>query len=115
MSEPIVRTFATATGVIAYEVLEAQDGLFYHGVDVSRALAGGLISEETAASVLAAARERLETAGFEDLNLKADHLLLSFTPENQLVLRQPGTPDFRLCNFELVRRNAGMSASPIPG
>ncbi len=94
------------------EVLAAHDGQFYHGVDVARAQVGGMISEESAVSVLGCARERLDAAGFEDLNLKPDHLLLSFTPENQLVTRQAGKPDFRLCNFELMRRKMHLLAGP---
>jgi hypothetical protein len=42
--------------------------------------------------------------GFEDLNLKPDHLLISFDSEQHLVLDTMGKPEVRLCNFELIRR-----------
>jgi len=41
--------------------------------------------------------------GFEDLNLKPDHLLISFDSEQQLVLDTMSKPEVRLCNFELIR------------
>jgi hypothetical protein len=47
---------------------------------------------------------RLEQCGFEDLNPKPDHLLISFDSEQKLVLDTMGKPDLRLCNFELLRR-----------
>ena len=54
--------------------------------------------------MLERARNRMGRAGFEDLNLKPDHLLISFNPQNQMVTDTLGKPDFRLCNFELARR-----------
>ena len=47
---------------------------------------------------------KLAQCGLEDLNLKPDHLLISFDPEQKLVLDSTGKPEVRLCNFELVRR-----------
>jgi hypothetical protein len=41
--------------------------------------------------------------GLEDLNLKPDHLLISFDSEQHLVLDTLGKPEVRLCNFELIR------------
>lgn len=37
-----------------------------------------------------------------------DHLLLSVRPDQTLVLDRSGRPEFRLCNFELMR-------GPLPG
>ena len=47
---------------------------------------------------------RLADCGFEDLNLKPDHLLISFDAAQKLVLDTLGKPELRLCNFELIRR-----------
>jgi hypothetical protein len=47
---------------------------------------------------------RLLRCGFEDLNPKPDHLLISFEPSEKIVLGPQGKPEVRLCNFELVRR-----------
>jgi hypothetical protein len=85
------------------EMLAAQDGQYYRGVNVEQALREELISNETAAELVERARQRLQQCGFEDLNLKPDHLLISFTPDNELVKDTLGKPQLRLCNFELVR------------
>lgn len=85
------------------EVLAAQDGLFYQGVDAAQAQSRGLVPEELVRNLMTRVRERLLAAGYEDLNLKPDHVLLSFTPDNRLVTCTSGDPEFRLCNFELVR------------
>ncbi len=47
---------------------------------------------------------RLADCGFEDLNLKPDHLLISFDAAQKLVLDTLGKPELRLCNFELIHR-----------
>ncbi|MFZ0828699.1 MAG: hypothetical protein WAO02_14875 [Verrucomicrobiia bacterium] len=44
--------------------------------------------------------------GFEDLNLKPDHRLISFDAEQKLVLESQDKPELRLCNFELIRRRS---------
>lgn len=86
------------------EVLAVRDGPYYRGINAEQACREKLISEVTLTELLKRARNRLRRAGFEDLNLKADHLLISFKPDNQMVTDTFGKPDFRLCNFELVRR-----------
>ena len=47
---------------------------------------------------------RLGLCGFEDINAKPDHLLISFDAEQELVLDTLAKPEVRLCNFELIRR-----------
>ncbi|MDW7980897.1 MAG: hypothetical protein RMH97_10050 [Verrucomicrobiales bacterium] len=47
---------------------------------------------------------KLATAGFKDLNLKPDHLLLSLDPQQRLVLNEIGKPELHICNLELVRK-----------
>jgi hypothetical protein len=56
--------------------------------------------------LLEAMSARLAQCGLEDLNLKPDHLLISFDPEGKLVLDAEGKPEVRLCNFEFVRRRS---------
>lgn len=94
------------------EMLAVQDGTFYHGVDAARAQTEGLVADEFVTELMVRAAERLRAAGYEDLNSKPDHLLLSFTPDNQLVLTPPDRTDFRLCNFELLRRLPPKPRSP---
>lgn len=85
------------------ELLAQQDGAYYRGVNAKQACDEGLISQAELADLMARARRRLYHAGFQDLNLKPDHLLISFSPDGQMVLDTFGKPDFRLCNFEFVR------------
>jgi len=86
------------------ELLAVRDGQYYRGVNAERACQEKLITEENLVELLDRARKRLGRAGFEDLNFKPDHLLISFNPQNQMVTDTLGRPDFRLCNFELVRK-----------
>jgi hypothetical protein len=87
------------------ELLAEADGQFYHAVNAQRALANKLISSQTLQDLLHLKTERLARCGFEDLNLKPDHLLLSFNAAEELVIGSLGKPEVRLCNFELVRRS----------
>ncbi len=86
------------------EVLAAQDGKFYQAINVKRAFAGKLISEQTMTELTQMMSHRLSGCGFDDLNLRPHHLLISFDPAQKLVLDTMGKPEVRLCNFELIRR-----------
>lgn len=86
------------------ELLAAQDGQFYQAVNVKRAFAEKWISRQMMLDLTQRMAQRLAECGFEDLNLKPDHLLISFNSRQQLVLDSLGKPELRLCNFELVRR-----------
>jgi hypothetical protein len=86
------------------ELLAAQDGKYYQAVNVKRAFTDKLISKQTLTELTQMVTRRQTHCGFEDLNLKPDHLLISFDSEQQLVLDTTGKPEVRLCNFELIRR-----------
>ncbi|MGA2241047.1 MAG: hypothetical protein ABSH11_03300 [Verrucomicrobiota bacterium] len=86
------------------EVLAAQDGKFYQAVNVKRAFASRLISEQMVTELTQMMMHRLAVCGFDDLNLRPHHLLISFDPAQKLVLDTTGKPEVRLCNFELIRR-----------
>ena len=49
---------------------------------------------------------KLAGCGLEDLNLKPDHLLISFDAAGKQVLDAAGKPEVRLCNFEFVRHRS---------
>ena len=96
------------------EWLAVADGSFYHAVNAKQALADKLISKQLMAELVQLKAEKLANCGFEDLNPKPDHLLISFDPSNKLVMESSDTPEARLCNFELVRRRpAAETASAI--
>jgi len=86
------------------EWLAVADGSFYHAVNAKKAYADKLISKQLLSQLVQLKTEKLARCGFEDLNPKPDHLLLSFDPAQKLVVDSLGKPEARLCNFELVRR-----------
>ncbi|MFO1477309.1 MAG: hypothetical protein U1F98_11720 [Verrucomicrobiota bacterium] len=86
------------------ELLAATDGHFYHAVNARRAYANELISAETLRELMTLKAQRLAACGFEDLNPKPDHLLISFDAEEKMVIGSLGKPELRLGNFELIRR-----------
>jgi hypothetical protein len=109
--EPVVRReydFITVWGFWngPDELLATQDGKFFQAVNVKRAYADRLISRQTMTDLTQRMARRLADCGFEDLNLKPDHLLISFDPTHRLVVDSLGKPELRLCNFEFVRRKA---------
>lgn len=72
------------------------------------------ISEEQYLSLLKRQAERLAAAGFEDLNLKGSHLILSLSEDRRLMLDDAGLPLVRMCNFELVREITPTAHPPEP-
>lgn len=81
------------------------DEPFWSPIDASRAAAKGLISGEVLEEILRRQRERLEQAGFEDLTLNGNHVLLSYIPEGAIKRAPDGFFEMRQCNFEMVRRH----------
>jgi hypothetical protein len=88
------------------ELLAIQDGRFYQAFNAKHAFAEKMISKQALEELMRLKAERLARCGFEDLNPKPDHLLISFGPDMRLVLATTGKPEVRLCNFELIRRIA---------
>lgn len=86
------------------EWLALRDGQYHRGINAEQAALEGLITRDMLAELVARMRTRLSRAGFEDMNLKPDHLLISISSENQMATDTHGKPEVRLCNFELVRR-----------
>ena len=86
------------------ELLAAQDGRFYSAVNAEQARAAHLISAAQMNELMQNKLERMRQCGLQDLNPKADHMLLSVDPDQKLVVDTFAKPEVRLCNFELVRR-----------
>ena len=61
------------------------------------------ITEEAYLALLHREEGRLLAAGFEDLNFKGSHLLMSLDGDNKIMVDEEGLPVTRVCNFELVR------------
>jgi hypothetical protein len=86
------------------ELLALQDGRFYQAFSAKHAFADKMISKEALEEFMRLKAERLARCGFEELNPKPGHLLISFGQDMQMVLAATGKPEVRLCNFELIRR-----------
>jgi hypothetical protein len=86
------------------ELLAAQDGRFYQGINARRASAQKMISGQLLRELMQLKAASLVRCGFEDLNPKPDHLLLSYDSDQKLVRGDADKPEVRLCNFELIRR-----------
>jgi len=107
--EPVVRKeydYLTIWGFwnAPSKLLTTPDGRSYQSLNARRALATGLISDEMLDELMQLEASRLAECGFEDLNPKPDHLLLSFDSNRQAILDETGRPLVSLCNLELVRR-----------
>jgi hypothetical protein len=85
------------------EYLVEKDGAYYRGVNIKQAVQSKLIPEIEGEQLVQYAKQQLESKGFEDYNLKPDHLLITFTPEGELLYESSGIPEIRLCNFELIK------------
>jgi len=85
-------------------LLAEHDGRFYRAINAQRACTTKLISPAVREELLRLKATRMARCGFEDLNPKPDHLLISYDSAQNLVLDSTGKPELRLCNFELVRR-----------
>jgi hypothetical protein len=85
------------------QLLAAHDGGYYTSVNAKRASARRFITRQMADGLMESKANKLARCGLEDLNLKPDHLLISFDSKHNLVLDTFGKPEVRLCNFELVR------------
>lgn len=86
------------------EKLADEDGNYYKGVDALRALRDGLISNKIYMDLLQSIRQRLLSAGVEDLNLRGSHLLLStLISTGHLITDKENIPEIRICSFELLK------------
>jgi hypothetical protein len=86
------------------ELLAMRDGPYCQSVDAAQACSRNIIAPEMLPEMVERLRAQMARAGFEHLNLKPDHLLLSFSPEGAIALDAAGHPELRLCNFELLRK-----------
>lgn len=86
------------------EKLAEKDGDYYEGIDMLRALREGIITQEKYITLLQVAKVRLLKAGVEDLNLRGNHLLISFDSKGRLIKDEEGVPEMRICNFEFLKK-----------
>lgn len=88
------------------EVLAARDQPYCEGINLLQAWKNGYLTAENMRAIMTGMQEKLQAAGFEYVELKPTHFLLSLRPDNTLILDGNDQPTVRLCNFEALRRLA---------
>jgi len=73
-------------------------------MDAAQACRAGMIGAKELDAMIQRQRRTLAVAGFEDVNLRGEHLLLSYVPEGSFKTDDRGEIELRQCNFEFVRR-----------
>jgi hypothetical protein len=103
---PLDRDFVTIYGYWrGLEENEAPaDVGYWTPIDALQAVNKGLLPQEMLQDLIEAHRADLAAAGFEDLGLRGDHILLSYRPAGAFKKDEQGRIERRQCNFELVRR-----------
>ena len=86
------------------EWLAESDQEYVRAISALSAWREGLIDEDIYLRLMQRTRDRLIAVGTEDLNLRGNHLLLSLSPDGDLITDPDGLPTVRICNFELLRR-----------
>jgi len=86
------------------EMLAVEDGNYYTGITALHAYKRGLITMQLYSRLLNETRERLAEVGFEDINLRGSHIMLSFDRAGRLVGKGPDNPEVRISNFEFIKK-----------
>jgi len=86
------------------ERLAIEDGNYYTEITALHAYKRGLISKDLYFSILDETRDRLARAGFEDIDLRGNHVMLAFDKSGHIVGSTPDNPDVRIGTFESLRR-----------
>jgi hypothetical protein len=84
--------------------LANKDGDYYEGINLLQAYRSQVIAEALYFKLLRKTKRVLLKAGYEDLNYRGNHLLISMDSRKQLVLGDDGLPEVRICNFEFLKR-----------
>jgi hypothetical protein len=81
-----------------------EDVGYWMPIDAMQACSKGIITPADLEEIVTRQRQSLAAAGFEDVNLKGDHVLLSFRTGGTLKRDAAGKIELRHCNMEMVRR-----------
>ncbi len=79
------------------------DSGYWTPIDALQATTKGLLPPDVLEQLIALHRNDLAAAGFQDTNLRGDHILLSYRPAGAFKLNPAGQIERRQCNFELVK------------
>jgi len=76
-------------------------------IDAAQACRAGMLSANQLGEMLARQRRVLAEAGYDDVNLRGEHIVLSYRPGGSFKTDEAGQIELRHCNFEFVRRLQG--------
>jgi len=85
------------------EKLAAKDSDYYEGIDALRAYNEKRIDEDVYIVLLKLTKRKLHDVGVEDLNLRGNHILISYDSMGNLITDNQGSPEIRICNFEFLK------------
>ncbi len=77
---------------------------YWTPIDALGACNKGIITPGAMEELIERHRRKLLEAGFEDVGLRGDHLLLSYIPQGAIKRDPEGNIEVRQCNFEMVRK-----------
>lgn len=86
------------------EKLAAEGTGCCEGISALHAYSAGIIDKKTYLVLQRKNRDKLWQAGFEDLAPTGSHLLLSLDRNGSIILNDQGSPEVRICHFELIRK-----------
>ncbi|NCC50182.1 MAG: hypothetical protein EOM20_03100 [Spartobacteria bacterium] len=86
------------------EFLARKDSEYCKGINADEALRRELISAHVHRGLCDKVAYRLKLLGYNDLNFKGSHFLLSLAPNGKLMLDPDGLPSFRVSNFSLIHK-----------
>lgn len=74
------------------ESLALNDGDYYNGINALQAYRKGILCESKYIKLMRTTKKKLATVGFEDLNYRGTHLLLSLDRMDKLIIDHDGMP-----------------------
>ena len=75
----------------------------YRSINAVDAVERGLLTTAESEELVGSFMDRLDELGVEAARLPPEHLLLSIGPDHELVRKDDGSPDFRLCNLQFLK------------
>lgn len=85
------------------EKLAKEDSGHYEGINALNAYRMGIITHNQYMDLMKIAKTKLLQTGFEDLNLRGRHLIISLDSQDKLVTDSQGSAEMRICNLEYLK------------